>query len=314
MKHLSRQRPGVVLLLSLLLMAAIVSSTIAIATAVADATHQSKSLDDFLLASLAADSGLERALDVIKVGRASGATIVSSSGGAAQTGATVGSVATVNVASTANNQPVSIPRLEPNQTVTFDDLFYDPTNGQLKTISSASASLQVVGNAQGCGLATCDGRLEVSWLGLDPSGQPFYSGRYVIQNSSLNGVNPVSFNLTTNVSQPNNDSPPTNIGSTTGFRITIRALDVNPHPVGLSASEAITYLTVSNISVTVPNPPTCNAGPPAVPCISGVINLTSTGTVANSQAIKQANVLWQPPVSSLFNYVVFTEGDIIPGT
>lgn len=316
MKRRTHQRPGVVLLLALVLMAAIVSSTIAIATSVVDSSHQSKNLDDFVIASLAADSGLERSLNIVKVGRSTGANIVTTTNGAKQptTALVAGSTTSAAVDAGSVNQPVAIPQLKPQDSVTFDLLGYNAA-GSLTTIAG-SATISVVGDAQHCSItpapgvpATCGGRLEIDWVGLDTGGQPFYSGRAIINNPDLNGSKTNNIDLTVNVHQPESDAAPSNIGSTSGFRITVRALDNTPHTAGLTASQVVQQLTVKNITITQTALPTCSGG---VTCTSGVIGLTSTGLAGTSQSVKKATVLWQLPASQLFNYVVFTEGDIIP--
>ncbi len=311
MMHPRHQRPGVVLLLALLLMAAIVASSIAIATAVANSSHQSKNLDDFVIASLGADSGLERGLAIVKTGRSTGVTIKNATTAAASaTQAVGGSAATLAVQSVPTDQKIIIPALRPLDSVTFDYFGYEQ-NGYLTTLSG-STTISVGGDVTHCvtpdaGLYPCNGKLEVDWIGLNTTGEPFYSGRAAYGAPLLTGSSN-SLSLVTNVFSPDSDAPPSNISATQGFRITVRALDVLPH-APLTDAQALDRATIQNI--TIAPPPVVNSCNGSA-CPTGVIALTSTGAAGTSQSVKQATILWQLPATPLFNFVLFTEGDIIP--
>ena len=46
----------------------------------------------------------------------------------------------------------------------------------------------------------------------------------------------------------------------------------------------------------------------------GSIQINAFGNLQNTQALKTVNVLWQLPSSGVFNYVLFTEGSIVPSS
>lgn len=305
------QRSGVVLLLALLLMAAIVGSTIAIGTAIANSTHQSKNLDDFLIASLAADSGLERGLAIIKTGRANGAgisfstTAVQGMPSITQPVGGTGSATMTAVGAPASNT-FSIPQLRPLESVTFDYLGFTAT-GELTNLPNI-VLLTVKGDALNCRfMPNCRGELEIDWVALDSNAQPAFSGRTLpsmLTKAVLDGtptqmatINLKSSTFITN--QSGGQPTSTELNGIKGFRITVRALD--PYPHDLNDAETIDQATIKNITIT---PPSIGANP------TGVISLTSTGAAGTSQSIKQASVLWQPPASPFFSFVLFTEGNI----
>ncbi len=312
-------RRGVVLLLGLILMAAIVASTIAIATAVNSSSHQSKNLDDFVLASLGADSGLERGLSVIKTGRMIGSNVANSTTASSISSTSVSSAgSTMAVSSAPTSAAVTIPQLRPFESVTFDFLGYSELGFLNNFLGGGSSSLFVKGFDAPCVTPlpgyTCNGQLEVDWIGLDSGGQPSFSGRTTIIPTNLNGQdNSVNLLSAALIHYPDTDTQSSSnctSNCTKGFRITIRALDILPH-APLTDAQSIDRGTIKNITITPPNTLLCTGN---VTCPTGVVTLTSTGGAGTSQSVKQASVLWQLPASPLFNFVLFTEGDIIPSS
>ncbi len=199
------------MLLSLLLMAAITASTIAVSTVISNSGRQSKTVNDFILASLQADSGLERALGVIKAGRQSKALDESAIAAAELT-----SERQVDV-SPASATPLSIPLLPKNQSATFDILDNAATVHFLK----------VGGNASGATVA------EISWVIIDQNGDTNFSGRIFKTAANLN--TPAVFNLEDNVRTASSNVAQLCSCSPLGFRIRIRALNGNISQLAVTA-------------------------------------------------------------------------------
>ncbi|MEK7637052.1 MAG: hypothetical protein AAB402_01500 [Patescibacteria group bacterium] len=292
-------RRSAVLILALLLMGAIVGSTISLSTIIADSGHQTQTINDFIAASLAADSGLERGLAVVKVARAS-ESITDATTSITSTTA-IQHVDVVGAQSALSTDQISWPRLRPRESVSFDILQFD-LSGDLK--QPDSTSIQVRGDVQDIigltGLHDGRGALDISWVGLDTTGQPVYSGRRFLVTNEFSGGATANPNLLDNVRDL--DGNPISLSSNLirGFRIRITAVD-NADIIGESVTNNIAVDTVKNLLVT--------GAPGGFP---SRIDIKSTGTVNKSQSQKAASVLWQLPSSPVFNYVLFTEGGIIP--
>lgn len=315
MRHLrSPQRRSAVLILAILLMGAIVGSAISLSTVISDSSHQTTTLNDFISASLAADGGLERGLAIVKAGRIN-KTLVETA--AAAGGATVPS--TNVTADFPSTDTLNWPRLRPGESATFDIVY--PTN----TIGAADAATIVVqgklvspGNLANHGDAR--GQLEISWVGLKNTGEPYYSGRTILTSAQIeryvctstcafdypvNSINLLSAGRLFDV----NGNPISNIdfSLTKGFRIRISAVE---HTTNLATTTLNTLAdTVTQVTVSKPAPGGASPTPAGFP---SRVNIRSQGTINNSTALKTASVLWQLPASGVFNYVLFTEGDLIP--
>ncbi len=299
----TRQRRSVVLILALLLMGAIIGSTIALSTIIADSTHQSQTLNDFIAASLTADSGLERGLAVVKAGRRD-QTLPDTITAIATNGANYTTTAETPTA----NDSITRPQLRPGEVVSFDILNIDASglSAPLSSLITVNGSTQpaTVGGPPVSGQAV----LDISWIGLDVNGEQIYSGRAFQQiDGSSHQLDLMAIPNIRDV----NGNPPINVALslTRGFRIRITAASKPDVFLGGTPDDSAANIKINsvfNFSVT--------GGDTGVIGFPSRINITSTGKVNNSQSQKTASVLWQLPASPLFNYVLFTEGDIIPGT
>lgn len=275
----SQNRPAAVLILAMLLMSAIIGSSIALSIVISDSGRQTSTLNNFIAASLAADSGLERGLAVVKAGR------VNQGKDETKTAAAIDlSLSPNNFVVTADSpatNKLTWTRLLPRESVTFD-LFKVLADDALDT------KMGITGTST-------SGTLDVSWVGLSANKEPLFTGRKFLSNTELNttglydlistGYN--LYRISGEKIAPGNPE----IVLTAGFRIRLTAQP---------ASGTIADQTINNLTVTGAN------GFPSR------ITISSKGAVNNSQAIKTASVAWQLPTSSVFNYVVFTEGSIIP--
>lgn len=315
-----KQQPGVVLLMALLLLAAVTASTIGTAVTISRTTGQSANLDNFIIASFAGDSGLERALAIVKRQRRSGSI------DRAITQATTALSTLTDVGSTTRGQfqgtvrgasdPIVIPSLGPDESNAFDILEYCQigeagcTAGQLK---NASARYLLIKGAAPASLGpSCPfdptvsawrGSLEVSWILIDQNGESSCTGRYFIPTASLACSGTAPWLLGNIINQQGAACTEVN---PKGFRVKVRALDfpaiTNP------IQETISNLTIESFTRNPITEPTL-AVPSGLP---SRIQIDVTGNTGTSKSIKSASVLWQLPASGLFNYVIFTEGDIIP--
>lgn len=298
------QRPGVVLLLALLLLAAVTASTIGIAITIASTITQSANLDNFILASFSGDSGLERSLAIVKQNRKAGTitgaiNAINTANAATQT---VGvSRGQFSGSATAVAEPVIIPTLRPEETISFDVFKYSAA-GTLSPMSSASDPkyLWLKGT-------TAAGAIEVSWVLLDANGDSACTGRKFIEGKPpLSQINPgIVFGLLEqNANFLNQSGTTCTEVNPTGYRIRVRALDVD------SATSTAADETIHNLVIEpYPCSSISNCAPTGVP---GRIQMEFAGVTGESRSLKSASVLWQLPSTGLFNYVIFTEGDIIP--
>ncbi len=312
----TRQRKSAVLILAILLMGAIVGSAISLSTVIADTSHQTQTLNDFISASIAADSGLERGLAVVKAGRQSTSqpqTLAITTGGITPTTAitlpTAGATNPVTLqidGTVPNTDTLTWKQISPGNSVTFDIVNY--FSGAITSLVTNQNKINIVGTAKTVSALRL-GVLDVSWIGLDTNGQPFYSGRTFLGPTLMDGATSTSIDLwdPTLVRDLSGNllSAGTPLTQTLGFRVRLSVVDHQPSG-SLSPAQNTTLNSIFNISVT--DQATTN---PAGNFPSRIY-IKSTGKLNASQSQKTASVLWQLPASGVFNYVLFTEGDIIP--
>ncbi len=286
------ERPAIVMLLALILMATVTASTIAISVIINRTITQARNLDNFILASLAADSGIERGLAVIKTGRSTGLGYLTTVGETA-IGSTplngLSDAATVSVTGAEDAQPISVDELPNGKTVQIDLLGYGTNTAPHRL------SLQAACPTNGCGAL-----LEVTWTLIDKTAGTGFGNRIVLQESGGNSYSGSGQNI--NLSDvKNNQSDKVESftgGSLLGYRIQLRA--VNGDLTNVIASPCDDETAPCSSNAIVPSR----------------ILLTSTGQAGSSnnrvQSLKTARVFWQPPVSGLLRYVVFSEDNIIP--
>lgn len=275
-------------------MSTITASTIIVATTITRGFQQSRDVDNYIAASLAADAGLERSLSVIKTGRGSASIDVAVSSAVVASAVAIDSsnarIGTFTVDSQAKSAPLTY-TLTKDKSVTFDLL--RTTTAPLPPQTSLPLTIRVTGSAVRDGAGSCIpagacGVLDVSWTMIRQDGNTNFSGRdFIDVNHYESGGTTVD--LTTVRSDVDN-TPAFNGSTPLGFRITVTARQAD----------------VQNIKLQPLYPDGSNAD------INSKINITSTGNSDTAQAQKKAEVLWQPPSSGLFNYVLFTEGNIIP--
>jgi hypothetical protein len=286
----THQQPGVVMILALLLLAGVTASTIGTSITISNTAGQSKNIDNFILASVAGDSGVERSLAIIKYYRKSGNIVQAINAiNSVSSTITLGAASFSGTARPASD-PILVPVLRPGERTSLDVFEYDPTTGALPTLSTAKY-LYIKGT-------TTAGNLEVSWVLIDQFGDSSCTGRYFADATAINaGVWP---DLLSNTKNQSGDSCDTL--SPKGFRVGLRALDLTGTTT--VAEESIINLTAEAYPC---NNNTCS--PSGVP---GRIQIDINGSAGTTRALKTASVLWQLPSSGLFNYVLFTEGDIVP--
>lgn len=284
----SHRRSGVVLLLSLILMMTITASTIGVAAVIGSTTRQSQNLSDFITASLAADSGLERGLMAVKLGRVDQSldTTVSDAIPPALADlrdADGNIIAQYGLLANNTANAFQIKTLHQNESAVFDVYKDQAGNVPLK--------LKIEGDPT----PLLENRLQVSWIIINSDGTTTLSGRTdpdltIVAKPACDQINLLD-NIRTEIrNTPGNQGT----GQQLGFRVRVTAtkndlfnLSFTPQSIGATCTTGDTNL-------------------------SNQINMTSTGTAGNTRSEKNASVLWQLPSSPLFNYVLFTEGDIIP--
>jgi hypothetical protein len=298
-------------------MGAIIGSAIALSTVIADSSRQTQGLNDFIAASLTADTGIERGLAVVKNGRRSAdlvPTVAAITPGTAISGLTVSGQQT-------SSDALAWSALLPGESASFDVVKSDtdPSNATQYTIRITGSKVNS-SYTNGVGTqSTWSSRaeLEVSWVGLDQNGEPLYSGRTTVTNAQLAAPttaiaarNPIDVNLlSAGFLYDANGQRLTSaiaVNATTGFRIKIKAIDnadisAGTFPISSEASRVnLETDMIKNIRVA------------STLSFPSRISITSIGTVNQSRSQKQASVLWQLPASAALGYAIFTEGSIIP--
>lgn len=308
----TKQRKSAVLILALLLMGAIIGSGISLSTVIADSSRQSQTLNDFIAASLVADSGVERGLAAVKTGRV-GSDLATTLTRIATT--TAISQATVTSTSPSTST-LGWNVVRPNETVSFDIGKTDVSNIDQYTlnITAQPAYTSYTSTNGPVQFAVGDPKLDVSWLGLDDKGQPFYSGKKIL---SLNNdpdpsisepLNLLNAGYLYNLDGQRLGSSTTSsiqLTKTQGFRIRIK-------PIAQTVSFSATPIPADLARVTLDHDSVKQLRVTGSANFPSRIEITSQGKVNQSQSEKKASVLWQLPSSAAFGYVLFTEGDIIP--
>lgn len=302
----TRQRKSAVLILALLLMGAIIGSGIALSTVIVESSRQSQTLNDFIAASLIADSGIERGLAVVKVGRQNSTIAVTVTKITSSTAVTSATITGASPSTTALGWGV----VRPNESVSFDiGTTGSTTDSTQYTIAISGQAVNGTYSTSGTP-ATLSGRvlLDVSWVGLNASGEPYYSGKTVLTTSQVtNGYSldllsaAYLYDITGQRLQQN-----ISLTKTVGFRLRIRPVD----QANYTTATTVNLVELAKLNVDVDSVKQLR--------ISGTANfpsrieITSQGNIGKSQSLKKASVLWQLPSSPAFGYVLFTEGDIIP--
>lgn len=282
------------MLLALLIMASITATGIATSVIITTTHRQSKNLSNYIGASLAADSGIERALAVLKTGRQ--ATEMSTTLGVATTSATLptskATFAVTTGVAEAPKTPQTAINLNAGQSFTFDILDPGTTRTKLRIVSNFtdSAYNPVSGTWETCA-STCSGGLEVAWTVISKTGS----------TANLNRSYPSTSGIKINLLEVRSDAsnlPSTLISGSNylGFRIKLTAMPNH---------------NISNLKF-APCTSSCSGGDDLD--LLGKVKFTSIGRdeTQTSEVTKTAEVLWQPPASGFFNYVIFTEGKIEP--
>lgn len=316
--HPNHQRPGVVLLLALILMAAITASTIGISVLISTTLRQSRALDDFIVASLASDSGLERGLALVKAARV---YVVQQSEVLTETTITAAapfaslddSDADVTVASAQDNQPISTARLGPNQSITFD---------LLKTGASPPPNFIKITGECTAG-SPCDSVLDVQWVVIDNDGNSSFSGRRVLEELTYE-TTVVVLDLKQVRTELSEAGAPFVGSGPIGYRVRVRAERGEVSNLQIVACDTSGGCGVcsGNNAYSCTNDATCGAlgsgtcNLSSLTAFTSRIRLTSTGEAGalgeRVRSVKSAGVLWQLPASPLLQYVIFSEDSLIP--
>lgn len=282
--HRSRpRRRGVLMLLALLVMASITATGIATSVIITTTHQQSKNLSNYIGASLAADSGIERALAVLKNGRVAADMAPTLAAATILPGTPENlTVSKANFYVDASPSATATTlKLNAGQSFAFDILATDQTKMRVRSFTDS------------CG--ACAGALEIAWTVISKTGDTAYSNRRYASWSGINDINLLEVR-----SSGSNTAGFISGNNYLGFRIKVTAMP----------NHNISNLTVAPCLTSTPN---CNSFAGEVPLV-GKVKIESTGRdeTGTSVVTKTAEVLWQPPASGFFNYVLFTEGKIEP--
>lgn len=302
--HHLPHRPGVVLLMAMLIMSAIIGATIAVSVLIAISVQQSRNINNFIVASVAADSGLERSLAIVKLGRVD-QTLIDTAGdksvGTVPPGAidktdaslpTVGSHFEVAADSSIGSNIVTGQILQ-GQTYNLDILKKGSSLPNLLNFWAVAMS------------GTCSRSIpsiELSIELIGPDGLKIFTSRRYF-NPCMMGLGYTIDLRTGFVDDLGNPPSGPDYTDALGYRLHIRPVNFNMNFLSL-------YLIDSSILSCPGHTPSTGDYCPAN--YFGQVAITSTGRYGQSQSQKTATVLWQVPASPLFNNVIFTEGEIVP--
>lgn len=289
-----KQRRGVVLLLALLVMASITATTVTVSVIITNTLDQSRSLDNFIVASLASDTGVERGLGVLKIGRTYHSLTGTVAAMTLPGTRALSNGAAFSLVGSDSEEPVTSVSLAAGQTLTLD-VMRKCNNLTCATPTPPPSFLQVTGDCAG----TCASLIDVSWVVVDGAGNSTWSGRRFFEQESYDldfSTAPVCLNLKENLRTEDSDAPaPFQGNNEIGYRVRVRAVD-GP---------------VSTVAVNAFSDPICGTQEPIYSRVH-IESVGESGGTSPAQSTKQAEAFWQQPSSPVLNYIIFTEESIIP--
>ncbi|MBI4414915.1 MAG: hypothetical protein HY566_01600 [Candidatus Kerfeldbacteria bacterium] len=287
--HVRIYSRGVVSLLALIIMATITSAALGSSVIVVRTLQESENLDEAVVATYAAESGLEQGLHVLRMSRKNNQSLRQ---GAVNTfqelnapfpaARTVGSARWDRVAQEENK--FVVPRLQPDESVSLD--LFDPDAVNNPGIESLGIDW---GN-------TCEFlELEVTLLGWQLSGgatvfDPVLKEKWLC-NSSTRQCESIPNSATPYL----NSIDGVNMDPNKQYRVSFKALPTTTNACA-----------VQRLVVTPYSDP--NGGSP-VP-IPARISMKSSGSFLKATQAVSASIPWRAPASNLLNFVIFSEESV----
>jgi hypothetical protein len=289
-----KDKSGQALLLSLLIMAAITAAGVGFATLIISQIKAVENIDNAISASYAAESGLEKAMHIVKSNRQSGETLADTINEIVLVSKTF-SIAGLNVDfddSTSNEEVSTKFSLLKDESRQIDFFYpdepFDATTGIAHLYLSWDNNPVPVSDIDyddgyGTGLEW----VEVSWTGWDLNGNSFENVKKVLLASSDLGYDP---DLCANASY-----------------IQCTYITLDPDTVGLAYYQVrvkALYEDINDVEVKALKSDFTLASIPSR------VHIKTIGKFGRTQQALSASMPWKIPASGLFDYVIFSEEQI----
>ena len=288
------EQSGQALLLSLLIMAGITAAGVGFATLIISQIKATENIENSMAASYAAESGLEKALHIVKINRKTGTSL-------AQTIADIKAVAdshefTKTGLSVLFDQNSILSEEVSNKFSLLQDEsrqidFYDPdapfgtdTGIKYLYISWDNNPLPISDPLYESGYGTGSEWVEISWTGWDINGNSFENVEKVFLASNALGYNSGLCNEDSYIQCKTIELDPNTIGLA-HYQIRVKAFYTNVDDVEIKA------LDQSYVIVDIPSR----------------VRIKTIGKFGRTQQALNASLPWKIPISGLFDYVIFSE-------
>lgn len=286
-KHLTSKRKGVTLILALMVMSAVIAIGITIVAIVVFQTRINATTTQGQQGYYAAESGIEQALSKV-VGLRSGSLAAAES--ALRTDSTPTNspfLFNLDLTTAVSSGTVVQKELKQNQSTVVEIYNVDAS----VTTNLGTPGLCVYAES---GDTTSDEVLEISWIGwLQTTGVVSATQRILVAHSQFSATSSCTIGTSTynGFSVPLTQFYPAFPGTYAGFRVRITALV----PEGTNANGDVSNLTINSF-----------------PQLNSHLRIKSTSRSAftNQQQALLAVVPWSVPLSSLFDFVIFSERDL----
>lgn len=280
-RNTSRDRRGIVMLLSLLVLSAITAVAVSMAVIIIKDVNSASNVDHAIQAYYAAESGIEKGLSLVKQGRYDQDTLAEM---VAQFPAPPDPPLSDNLENSAawqltaaTNEAYTISYLKKNQSLVLD--LYDPTwpnpdAGGFESFTVEALDAQPEANPAW---------LEISYFPWEITGSGLLWNDLKVQKRLLS-ISETAPNTPTIFDLLPNEY----------YRIRVKAL----------------FDDIKNVRVSAYDEDDPSACDPAYSCTKAIPNrvlISALGSSGANQARLTASVPWQVPVSGIFDYVLFSE-------
>jgi hypothetical protein len=290
-------KSGQALLLALLIMAGITAAGVGFATLIISQIRASENIENSIIASYAAESGLEKALHIVKTNRATGSTLADTI--TEIEGLTnlpnftkVGLSVLYDENGTSSEEVRNKFSLLQDESKQID--LYNPDspfgvdNGiRYLYVSWDNNPLPISDAFYNNGYGTGPEWIEISWTGWDLNGNSYENVEKILLPSDALRYNSTLCNASSYIQCTTVILDPDSIGLV-HYQVRVKALYANVDDIEIKA------LDDSNNLVNIPSR----------------IRLKTIGKFGRTQQALNASLPWKIPISGLFDYVIFSEEQI----
>lgn len=288
------KNPGQALLLSLLIMAAVTAAGVGFATLIISQIKASENIENSIIASYAAESGLEKALHIVKTNRADGETLSDTiTEIKALSGTPIFSKAGLTVA--FDQEGISSEEIRNKFSLLQDESkqvdLYNPDspfgvdNGiKYLYVSWDNNPLPISDILYDSGYGTGSEWVEISWTGWDLNGNSYENVEKILLPSDALRYDSTLCNASSYIQCTTIPLDPDSVGLV-HYQVRVKALYANVDDIEIKA------LGDSNNLINIPSR----------------VRLKTIGKYGRTQQALNASLPWKIPISGLFDYVIFSE-------